>query len=207
MLLPAAAAHASPPSAMAIASLDRPSLRLTLLPQDVLPEGFCWRIVEGYIRTISWDADGESMTLGIWGPNSWVSTDFISLRPLELQCMTSVVVEHGEPTNAELQNILTDHLHILEELFSINRVRSAEDRLLHLLVWIGRRFGMINSQGHRISLRELNLTHKALGDICGLTRVTVTKNLSLFRHRGILREVGHGDLLITSQPFRQFPLS
>jgi len=203
---------------MALASLDhRPQLqrvprlaetplRLSLLPNDVLPEGFCWRLVEGYIRSISWDADGESMTLGIWGPGAWVSTGFISLRPLELQCLTSVVVEHSNPTNADLQQALSDHLHILEELFQINRVRSAEDRLLHLLVWIGKRFGMVNSQGHRISLRELNLTHKALGDICGLTRVTVTKNLSLFRQRGILRDVGHGDLLITSNPFIQSSL-
>lgn len=146
------------------------------------------------------------MTLGIWGPGSWVSTDFISLRPLELQCLTAVVVEHALPTTADLQQALSEHLHILEELFQINRVRSAEDRLLHLLVWIGKRFGMVNSQGHRISLRELNLTHKALGDICGLTRVTVTKNLSLFRQRGILRDVGHGDLLITSNPFIQSSL-
>jgi len=67
---------------MALASLDdRPPrdrgprlaqtpLRLTLLPHDVLPEGFCWRLVDGYIRSLSWDADGESMTLGIWGPGS-----------------------------------------------------------------------------------------------------------------------------------------
>lgn len=180
-------------------------LRLSLLPNVVLPEGFCWRLVEGYIRSISWDTDGESMTLGIWGPGAWVSTCFISLRPLELQCMTSVVVEHANPTNADLTQALSEHLHILEELFQINRVRSAEDRLLHLLVWIGKRFGMVNSQGHRISLRELNLTHKALGDICGLTRVTVTKNLSLFRQRGILRDVGHGDLLITGS--QQIPSS
>lgn len=203
---------------MALASLDdRPPrdrgprlaqtpLRLTLLPHDVLPEGFCWRLVDGYIRSLSWDADGESMTLGIWGPGSWVSTDFISLRPFELQCLTAVVVEHALPTTADLQQALSEHLHILEELFQINRVRSAEDRLLHLLVWIGKRFGMVNSQGHRISLRELNLTHKALGDICGLTRVTVTKNLSLFRQRGILHDVGHGDLLITANPFIQSSL-
>jgi len=116
------------------------------------------------------------------------------------------VVEHALPTTADLQQALSEHLHILEELFQINRVRSAEDRLLHLLVWIGKRFGMVNSQGHRISLRELNLTHKALGDICGLTRVTVTKNLSLFRQRGILHDVGHGDLLITANPFIQSSL-
>jgi CRP-like cAMP-binding protein len=51
----------------------------------------------------------------------------------------------------------------------------------------------------------LNLTHKALGDIYGLTRVIVTKIISLFRHRGILRDVGDGDLLITTNPFIHSP--
>jgi hypothetical protein len=51
----------------------------------------------------------------------------------------------------------------------------------------------------------LNLTHKALGDIYGLTKAIVTKIISLFRHRGILRDVGDGDLLITTNPFIHSP--
>ena len=49
------------------ASLLKRPLRLTLHPQDTLPEGMSWRLHEGYVRTATWDLDGESITLGLWG--------------------------------------------------------------------------------------------------------------------------------------------
>jgi CRP-like cAMP-binding protein len=69
-----------------------------------------------------------------------------------------------------------------------------------LLIWIGQSFGQINSHGCRLSLAELNLTHRALADLCGLTRVTVTKVLSRFRQDGLLVSVGESDLLIPREP-------
>lgn len=39
---------------MAIASRTQ-ALRLTLLANDVLPEGLTWRIHEGYLRTATWN--------------------------------------------------------------------------------------------------------------------------------------------------------
>ncbi|WP_161795835.1 helix-turn-helix domain-containing protein [Synechococcus sp. GFB01] len=51
-----------------------------------------------------------------------------------------------------------------------------------------------------MSLNELNLTHRALAELCGLTRVTVTKLLSRFRLDGQLVAVGGGDLLIPKLP-------
>jgi len=47
---------------MATASRTQ-ALRLTLLANDVLPEGLTWRIHEGYLRTATWDEEGESITL------------------------------------------------------------------------------------------------------------------------------------------------
>ena len=83
-----------------------------------------------------------------------------------------------------------------EEIFEINRIRSAEHRLLTLLRWIGTRFGQVSSKGYRLSLKDMNLTHKSLGDICGLTRVTVTKNLNRYKTLGVLQQVSKADLLI-----------
>ena len=68
--------------------------------------------------------------------------------------------------------------------------------LLALLTWIGESFGQVNSHGWRFSLAELNLTHKALAELCGLTRVTVTKLLSRYRLEGQLVAVSNNDLLI-----------
>jgi CRP-like cAMP-binding protein len=85
-------------------------------------------------------------------------------------------------------------------LHAIQRIRSGERRLLALLTWIARSFGQINRHGFRLSLAELNLTHRGLADLCGLTRVTVTKTLSRFRQDGVLVSVGENDLLIPREP-------
>ena len=172
------------------------SLRLTLLPNDVLPDGLSWRIQDGYIRTATWDEEGESITLGIWGPGDLVSSRYSALRPFDLQCLTLVVVEQVVPTAPEIDQFLRHQIRNLEEIFQINRIRAAEVRLLALLAWLGRRFGQVNSRGSRFSLREMNLTHKALAELCGLTRVTVTKMLNRYKADGVLQQVSKDDYLI-----------
>jgi CRP-like cAMP-binding protein len=181
-------------------SLQKRPLRLTLHPNDVLPEAMSWRIVEGYVRSLTWDSEGESITLGLWGPGDVISTEATPLSPLELHCLTTVVVDHLEPSDAERHQHLLRERQMLAELAVIQRIRSADARLLRLLLWIGSSFGQVNSHGCRLSLSELNLTHRGLADLCGLTRVTVTKILSRFRAHGQLLAIGDDDLLIPSLP-------
>jgi len=176
------------------------ALRLTLLPNDVLLEGLSWRIQDGYIRTAALDEEGETITLGIWGPGEWVTSAYSALRPVDVQCLSTVVVEQLEPTDAEVLAFLRQQIRNTEEIFEINRIRSAEDRLLRLLRWIGERFGQVSSRGYRLSLKDMNLTHKALAEICGLTRVTVTKNLNRYKTLGLLQKVSEADLLIPIAP-------
>ncbi len=182
------------------ASLLKRPLRLTLHPQDVLPEGMSWRLHEGYVRSTTWDPEGETITLGLWGPGDLISSEDPVLLPLELQCLTTVVVEHLELSPEEQRWHLQRERQMLAELHAIQRIRSGDRRLLALLHWIGRCFGQVNSHGCRLSLSELNLTHRALADLCGLTRVTVTKSLSRFRQQGQLVAVGDNDLLLPKLP-------
>jgi hypothetical protein len=49
------------------------ALRLTLQANDVLPEGLTWRIHEGYLRTATWNEEGDAITLGLWGPGDLVT--------------------------------------------------------------------------------------------------------------------------------------
>lgn len=184
---------------MTISLLKRP-LRLTLHPQDVLPEGMSWRLHEGYVRSSTWDPEGEAITLGLWGPGDVISSEEPMLQPLELQCLTTVVVEHVELSSDEQEWHLRRERQMLAELHAIQRIRSGERRMLALLHWIGRTFGQVNSHGCRLSLSELNLTHRNLADLCGLTRVTVTKILSRFRQEGQLVVVGENDLLLPRLP-------
>jgi CRP-like cAMP-binding protein len=175
-------------------------LRLTLQPHDVLPDGLSWRILDGYIRTASWDEEGETITLGVWGPGEWVTNAFSGLRLVEVQCLSKVVVEQHHPDEGEIVSFLQQQIRNTEEIFQINRIRSAEHRLLMLLRWIGTRFGQVSSRGYRLSLREMNLTHKSLAELCGLTRVTVTKNLNRYKLNGLLQNVSDDDLMIPVEP-------
>jgi len=170
--------------------------RLRLQANDVLPAGLSWSILEGYVRTTSIDQDGEAFTLAVWGPGEWVSSSYSTLVSVEIQCISAVLVEKIEPSEAEVLAFMRLQIRNTEQIFEINRVRSADLRLLAMLRWISVRFGQVNSHGHRLSLKEMNLTHRDLADLCGLTRVTVTKNLNRFKTLGLLRGVGDADLLI-----------
>ena len=122
------------------------------------------------------------------------------LSPLELQCLTTVVIEHVEfQPHLQLSQLRRER-QMLAELLTIQRIRSADRRLMALLTWIGESFGQVNSHGWRLSLSELNLTHKALAELCGLTRVTVTRLLSRYRLEGQLVCVSDTDLLIPRLP-------
>jgi predicted transcriptional regulator len=199
------AIHPVPTITMATASLIHAlpkthpkALRLTLLPSDVLPEGLTWRIHDGYTRTTTWDSEGESITLGIWGPGDLVTNAHSGLDPVEVHCLTTVVVEQHNPSDAETLAFLLQQIRNTEEIFEINRIRSAERRLLMLLRWLGLRFGQVSSRGYRFSLKDMNLTHRALAEVCGLTRVTVTKNLNRYKTLGLLQKVSEADLFIPS---------
>ncbi len=142
-------------------SLFQRPLQLTLHPQDVLPEGMSWRLHEGYVRSATWNPDGEHITLGLWGPGDVITSEDPVLHPLELQCLTTVVVEVVELDPADQLLHLQRERRMLAELYAILRIRSGDRRLLALLHWIGRSFGQVNSHGCRLSLSELNLTHRA----------------------------------------------
>lgn len=53
-------------------TLARPErqLRLSLRSDDLLPSDLSWRIESGYIRANTWNEEGDSITLGLWGPVS-----------------------------------------------------------------------------------------------------------------------------------------
>jgi CRP-like cAMP-binding protein len=178
-------------------------IRLSLQANDVLPEGLNWAILDGYVRTAAWDESGETITLGVWGPGEWVTNSFSTLRPVEMQCLSAVRVEQFEPSEAEILQFLQLQIRNTEQIFELNRIRSAEDRLLSLLRWISQRFGQVNSLGYRLSLKDMNLTHRSLAELCGLTRVTVTKNLNRYKALGWLQDVGESDLLIPQAVLRR----
>ncbi len=179
-------------------SLTMPArpLRLILRADHHLPADISWRIDDGYVRANTWNEEGESITLGIWGPGELIIPTGCGVTPYELISLTRVVVEEWEPSDGEVLNFLRDQIAQTTHLLQIHRVRPADARLLRLLQWIGARFGRISSSGTTLSLEDMHLTHRHLADIAGMTRVTVTKSLTRFRSEGQVVKVNEADLLV-----------
>ena len=126
---------------------DQP--HLTLQPGSVLPDNLSWKIIEGYIVTNYWNEEGETIVLGVWGQGDWVTTAYSALKPIEIQCISTVVVEQFEPTAEDINQLLLQQIKNLEEIFQLNRIRAADQRLITLLTWIGRRFGRVGGSDQR----------------------------------------------------------
>lgn len=180
---------------MTLAMPARP-LRLTLRADDHLPADLSWRIDDGYIRANTWNEEGESITLGIWGPGELITPTGCAVTPYELISLTKVVVVECEPSESETLEFMRDLFTQTTQLLQIHRVRPADSRLLRLLHWIGARFGRVSSSGTTLSLEDMNLTHRQLAEIGGMTRVTVTKSLTRFRSKGQVIKVSEADLLV-----------
>lgn len=155
---------------------------------DTLPEihQAYWQIRSGYVRTITWDTDGNVVTLGLWGPGDVLSCDFSRIQPYEMECLSQVVIDRVT-TPEDLRAVLLHHHCRTEELLNIIHCRQVDQRLLAVLDWLGQRFGEPAVDGW-VKI-HLQLTHQQLADLLGTTRVTVTRLLGAFQREGLIRRL------------------
>ena len=116
--------------------------------------------------------------------------------------MSGVTISQWHPSNDERQDFILDQLHQTATLLVLHRIRPIEDRLLQLLIWLGVKFGRINSVGISVSTSDLNLTHGNLTELAGTTRVTITKTLARFRLERQVMITQYNDFLF---PFSSLP--
>jgi hypothetical protein len=171
-------------------------LHLSLQAGAAVPSNLNWRIEDGYLRVASWSDHGEACTFGLWGPGELVIPSLITVKPLQLLALSSTRIEETTPGPEERETFLLDQCLQTSTLLRLSRTRPAESRLFQLLLWIGERFGRVNSRGVSLSFEDMNLTHRHLAEISGLTRVTVTKAISHFRQDGYLLKDGPDELLV-----------
>ncbi|MFM7314317.1 MAG: Crp/Fnr family transcriptional regulator [Cyanobium sp.] len=176
--------------------MTEPHLQLSLQAAAAVPCNRSWQIEDGYLRVASWSDQGESFTLGLWGPGDLLVPSLITVAPLQLLALSAARVEEATPTAQEREACLLDQCLQASTLLRLSRTRPAESRLFQLLLWIGERFGRVSSRGVSLSFDDMNLTHRQLGEISGLTRVTVTKAISHFRQEGYLIKDGPDELLL-----------
>jgi hypothetical protein len=171
-------------------------LHLSLQAAATVPCNLNWRVEDGYLRVASWSGQGERFTLGLWGPGELVIPSLITEAPLQLLALSQARVEEATPNSEEREAFLVHQCHQMFTLLQLCRCRPAELRLFRLLLWLGERFGRVSSRGVSLSLDDMNLTHRQLAEISGLTRVTVTKAMSHFRQEGLLLKDGPDELLL-----------
>lgn len=163
-----------------------------------LPVHVCWRVNDGYLRATGWTDQREIFTLGIWGPGELVIPELLSQQPMELRALSAASVQEWQPAPLNHQSYAKSHIQQMGRLLQLTRIRPAEARLLHLLAWLGERFGTRTEQGVSVPLDAINLTHRQLAEMASVSRVTVTKCLGHFRQQGWLQRSGELDLLSTT---------
>jgi CRP-like cAMP-binding protein len=137
-----------------------------------------WKIERGAVRTLTWSEDGAFITLGYWGTGDVIGYPLSTVKPYQIECLTSVEVTLIPPHLwYQDVNALVKHIQQAEELLSIVHRKPIYLRLWQFLVWLSDKFGRDVAQGKLI---DLNITHQEMSEVLNTTRVTVTRLLQQF---------------------------
>jgi hypothetical protein len=171
------------------------SLQLALQAGQTIPINFCWMIKHGYIYANNWPQDSDLLPLGLWGPGEILIPQQLTLKPSELRSLSDVLIIQLIAEPSDHKTFFLSHINQISMFYRLTRIRPAERRLFVLLHWLGLRFGSNTDQGIRLPLSAMNITHRQLGDLCSMTRVTVTKTLGIYRQHGWLLNEGTEEVL------------
>lgn len=164
-----------------------------------------WLIHRGAVKTVTFTEDGDSITLGYWGPGEVAGKPLSHVNPYEIECLTYVEASCVPLSNWPwLNEAICRHAQQTEELLYLVRLEPMHQRLHNILLWIAQKFSRTIPQGQLIDLR---LTHQDLAEITGTTRVTITRLLSQLERQGVLRRTAARTIiLLKSEPPANLPL-
>lgn len=161
---------------------------------------FFWLIRQGFVRTFTYAENGNTVTLGIWGSGDIIGPSLSSVSNYFIEAMTAVeaipiLTQNWQPP-AEL---ILNYWQETECLLLARAEMSVSLILMNILNWLSKRFGQLENNGLLI---DLNLTHQDLSELCGTSRVTITRLLKQFEEDGlIVRDSRKITLLSTTQPW------
>jgi CRP-like cAMP-binding protein len=139
-----------------------------------------WTIQSGIVRTVTWDMDGNTSVLGLWGVGNLLHGVPHNIEPYQYECLEPSILRRIADNDRSPDLWMSQYLR-MEELLRIAHCRNVSDRLLKTLYWLADHFGipycdrMIPGK-----LIDLRMTHQQLADLAGTTRVTVTRCLGQF---------------------------
>ncbi|NDJ18262.1 helix-turn-helix domain-containing protein [Myxacorys almedinensis A] len=152
-----------------------------------------WKIESGFVRSLTWNENGDVATLGIWGEGDLVGQPFSTLQPYQIECLTPVnAIALTFPRYCPPEALLR-YIQQTEKLLSITHTKQSRDRVLKLLEWLANRFSHDHPSGRVITVR---LTHQTLSELTGTTRVTVTRLLSELEKQGKITRLRRHQILL-----------
>jgi CRP-like cAMP-binding protein len=163
---------------------------LISLKSDIL-----WKIESGFVRTLTWDEDGNIIALGIWGPGDIVGKPLSQIMPYQIECLTVVRAKQLPNSHHHLQQAMSIHIQQMEVMLTIAHTKQVAQRLLKLLQWLAFRFGTQVNEGW---LLEIGLSHQLLSELTASTRVTITRLLRQFEAEGKIIRLGRQIVLVDS---------
>lgn len=167
-------------------------LRLELKRGGLLPVSRGWMLVKGFVVVRSWSSGSESFALSIWGPGEIVVPELIGIPQMEIEAISDVVAEEYRAGPVEQQSFLALQMEQMGRLMQLARIRPVDERMLAFMHWLAMRFGRAAQAGVFLPIKEIGLTHRDMAELTGLSRVSVTKILGLFRERGLITSQGDG---------------
>ena len=173
--------------------------RVNFKRQGVIPISpqHLWQIQTGWVRTLTWDSDGNVTTLGIWGAGDIVGAPPSHIDPYQIICLSSVQAQILPGAVAWTTENLQDHIQQTETLLRLMHCKQLPQRLLLLLSWLSQRFGYYTTKGRLI---KVQMTHQVMAETIGTSRVTVTKMLQKLEQEGAIQRYSKTILLPHSYP-------
>lgn len=146
---------------------------------------YLWQVEAGVVRSLTWLEDGVPVMLGLCGPEEIVGPPLSKADPYQIETITpveakAIAFRNWSPSKEQLLS----HAQQSEALMLLRASASAEERLLRALSWLARKFGDKIDHGYLITPQ---FTHQDLGELVGLTRVTVTRSLSQLEQQGMIQ--------------------
>ena len=152
-----------------------------------------WLVEHGFVRTVNYSESGEVITLGLWGVGDIVGRPLSDSKGYEVECLTPARCRLVRLQDVDVALIRSRQIQQMEALLNILHCRRIPERMLMFLAWLAEKYGEVGDSG---CILDLRLTHQAIAEMIGSTRVTVTRLLNLFEDEGKLQKLGQQKLLL-----------
>ncbi|EDX85753.1 transcriptional regulator, Crp/Fnr family protein [Synechococcus sp. PCC 7335] len=162
-----------------------------------------WKIHKGYIRTLTYDSQGEPVPTGFWSAGSIIGYPIAQTYPYIAQCLTTVEAEYLDVGDRLSREMLLSQVRQSHTLLKIAHCKHAEQRLLQLICWLSEGFGRLVGDRRQI---DLKLTHQEIAESIGITRVTVTRLIKTLEKKGHIVWNSH-EKMVSQTTFEQHYVS